>query len=173
MLGAVLVGVGLAALAGGLIGAYLLGRDDGGTKKGTAGAAPIRLRGVTAYDPQGDPPGEEHNDRARLATDRNTATYWDTEHYRSFSKDGVGVVLDAGKSVEPRLIRVTTDTPGFSAEIEAGDSASGPFRPVSATRSVNGTTAFRVTGGGRYFVVWITDLGDNASVHVNEVRATR
>jgi serine/threonine-protein kinase len=173
VLGAVLVGVGLAALGGGLIGAYLLGRDDNGTKKSTAAGAPIRLRGVTAYDPQGDPPGEEHNDRAHLATDGDPATYWDTEHYRSFTKDGVGVVLDAGRRVTPKSLRVTTDTPGFTARIRAGDSASGPFRTISGTRTVNGTTAFPVNGGGRYFVVWITDLGENDSVHVNEVRATR
>jgi eukaryotic-like serine/threonine-protein kinase len=171
VLAAVLIGVGLAALVGGLIGAYLLGRGDGSGKKSSAGAAPIHLRGVTAYDPQGDPPGEEHNDKAHLATDGNTATYWDTEHYRSFTKDGVGVVLDAGRSVQPHSLRVTTDTPGFTARIEAGDSVGGPFHAVSASRTVDGTSNFPVNGRGRYFVIWITDLGDNPSVHVNEVRA--
>jgi len=38
---------------------------------------------------------------------------------------------------------------------------------------VSGTTHFAVTNAtGRYFVVWITDLGDNAQVHVNEVTAS-
>jgi hypothetical protein len=36
---------------------------------------------------------------------------------------------------------------------------------------VNGTTTFPIHGRGRYFVVWITDLGDNDSVDVNEVKA--
>jgi serine/threonine protein kinase len=173
VLSAALIGVGLAALAGAAIGIYTFGGDDSKKKASTPAANPVRLRAITAFDPQGDPPGEEHNSAAPRATDGNPTTYWDTEHYRSFSKDGVGVVLDAGRSVSPRTIRVTTDTPGFTAEVESGNSESGPFDPVSPERSVTGTTAFRLSGGGRYFVIWITDLGGNESVHVNEVRASR
>jgi eukaryotic-like serine/threonine-protein kinase len=167
---AVLLAVGVAALAGGLIGAWLLGRDDGSNTTGGA-SGPIHLRGITAFDPEGDPPGEEHNSVAYRAADGNQVTYWDTEHYASFTKKGVGVVLDAGRVVSPRTITVTTDTGGFTAQIRAGRSRSGPFEAVSGARVVNATASFRVHGRGRYFVVWITDLGLNASVHVNEVRA--
>ena len=67
---------------------------------------------------------------------------------------------------------VTTDTRGYTAEIEAGDSAGGPFTPVSSSQLVNGTTVFKLHGAAaRYYVVWITDLGSNSSVHVNEVTA--
>ena len=72
-----------------------------------------------------------------------------------------------------RLTRVTvrTDTPGFTARIEAGSSESGPFKPVSPLRTVGSSTTFPVHGAAaRYYVVWITKLA-GAVAHVNEVRA--
>ena len=84
-----------------------------------------------------------------------------------------GVVLDAGRTVSPKTVRVTTDTDGFTAVIRAGGSRDGPFTSVSPSEHVTGTTSFPIRGGGRYFLVWITDLGSNSAVHVNEVRAGR
>jgi hypothetical protein len=67
-------------------------------------------------------------------------------------------------------VTVRTDTPGFTARIEAGSSESGPFSPVSPPHVVGSTTAFPVHGGAaRYYVVWITKLTGVA--HVNEVKA--
>src|SRR6059058_2580870 len=56
VLPAVLAGIALAALAGGLLGAFLL-RDEGGSKNpsGPGGSGAIHLSGVTAYDPEGSP----------------------------------------------------------------------------------------------------------------------
>jgi len=127
---------------------------------------------VTAYDPEGSPPGDEHNADAKYAADGDPGTYWQTEHYNGaeLNKRGVGVVLDAHRSVSPKTITVTTDTPGFTAKILAGDSSSS-FQPVSDSKIVDRTTTFDLNGAGRYFVVWITDLGGYSSVHVNEVRA--
>jgi eukaryotic-like serine/threonine-protein kinase len=170
----VLLGVGLAALAGGVAGALLLDHRGGGPKQPPAPVSGvIHLRGVTAYDPQGSPPGQEHNNQAKYATDGNPSTFWPTEHYDGarLNKSGVGVVLDAGRSVRPKTITVTTDTPGFTAQIQAGDSEGGPFRPISRLQQVGKTTTFQLLGGGRYFVVWITALGGYNSVHVNEVSA--
>jgi hypothetical protein len=172
----VLLGVALAALIGALIGAFALGHDNegGAAGRGTpASGGPVHLRGVTAWDPHGDPPGKEHNSEARYATDGDPGTYWNTEHYSGaqLNKDGVGVVLDAGRDVSPRMLQVTTTTDGFTAQIRAGDSASGPFHRISPSATVNGTTRFPLHGRGRYFVVWITDLGGNNSVDVNEVKA--
>jgi hypothetical protein len=43
---------------------------------------------------------------------------------------------------------------------------------VSDSQTVGGSTKFKLHGArARYFVVWITDLGQNAQVHVNEVTA--
>ena len=44
--------------------------------------------------------------------------------------------------------------------------------PVSGSEVVNGSAVFSLHGANaRYYVVWITDLGSNGSVHVNEVTA--
>jgi hypothetical protein len=162
-----LAGLGLAAVV-----AVALVLESGDGLPGTAEPAhrPIRLVGVGAYDP---PPGDgsEHDAEAPNATDRNIATYWQTEGYQSFSatKSGVGLVLEARRDVELSRVRVRTDTPGFTAEIQTGDSATGPFRRVSTSKVVGLTTNFPVNGRGRYWVVWITDLQERA--HVNEVTA--
>jgi eukaryotic-like serine/threonine-protein kinase len=174
----VLLGVGLAAVIGGLAGAILLHDTGGGSGNGGGGGSathgPIHLSGTTGYDPFGKPPGQEHNDDAGKATDGDPATYWTTESYDAaqLGKQGVGLLLSAGRKVSPRTIRVTTDTDGFTAVIRAGNSSSGPFPNVSPTKTVSGTTSFPIHGSGSYFVIWITDLGGNNAVHVNEVRAT-
>jgi serine/threonine-protein kinase len=165
---AVLAVLAVAALAA--LGAIAL-RDNGDGTPATASNTPIRLTGVAAYDPDGD--GAEHDAEVGRATDGDAATYWTTETYQDFSgsKPGVGLVLDAGKEVEPHSITVTTDTPGYQAEIKAGDSPTGPFRTVSDNKTVEATTTFDNldNASARYFVVWITDL--DGSAHVNEVKA--
>ena len=82
-------------------------------------------------------------------------------------------MLDAGALTKALEDAVTSDTPGYTAKIEAGQSASGPFRPVSGSRRWStAAPIFKLHGGAaRYYVVWITDLGSNGSVHVNEVTA--
>ncbi|HET6643555.1 MAG TPA: protein kinase [Gaiellaceae bacterium] len=151
-------------------GALVLRDGNGGSP--AAANTPIRLSGIGAFDPA--PPGDnaEHDDEAPNATDGNPGTYWTTETYNDFSnsKPGVGLVLDAGKEVEPKSITVTTDTPGFTAQIRDGSSPQGPFAPVSGSQTVQGETTFDLEDAkARYFVVWITDLDSRA--HVNEVTA--
>jgi len=151
-------------------------RDGGGPAAGGAAtvAARIHLSGVAAYDPDGS--GGEHDAEAPRAADGDPGSYWTTETYHdapSLGKPGVGVVLDAGAEVEPAKVGVVTDTPGFAAEIRAGDSPTGPFRPVSGSQRVDGQAVFELHDAkARYFVVWITRLGDGYPfAHVNEVKA--
>ena len=162
-----LAGVVLLALAAvGIVGA-LNASDDGGDPAERRGS-PVALRGIGAYDPQGG--DGEHDDEAPNATDGDPSTYWPTETYRTFAKDGVGVLLDARRSTELSAVTVTSDTPGFRAEIQSGPSRAGPFQRVSPSRVVRGRTTFPINGSeARYYVVWITELGDVA--HVNEVSA--
>ncbi len=83
-----------------------------------------------------------------------------------------GIVLDAGTATDVHLITVTSDTPGYTAVIQAGDAEGGPFTDDSPSEPGGATTTFRLNGKtARYYVIWITDLGDNAAVHVNEVTA--
>src|ERR671935_107847 len=137
-------------------------------------ASRIHVRGIRGYDPYGT--GGEHDSTASLATDKDTTTAWTTEHYNSFDKPGVGLLLDAGKGVQPNGITVDTGTPGFTARILAGDSASGSdFHPVSRLQTINGETTLPLDlhAPRRFFVLWITKLPPGVDqVEINEVRAS-
>jgi hypothetical protein len=144
---------------------------------GGGGAAAVHVKGVNAFDPLGD--GQEHGDRAGLATDRDGNTYWETEHYQSapsLGKAGVGLVLDAGSPVQLHRLGIATSTPGFVASIKAGNSESGPFdATVAPQRTVNGQTQYVITATRdyRYYLIWITRLGPNYNTaRINEVSAT-
>ena len=165
---AVLSGVALAAIAGGVIGAMTLGGGGGGSSNPPRPSGPVRFASAAAYDPLGD--GHEHDEDVQNAIDADPATFWETEHYRSFDKQGVGLALEASRAVSPKTLTVTTDTPGFTAEIKAGDSPSSATT-VAGPKTMGDATTFQLSGGGRYFVIWITNLGPNDQVHVNEVKA--
>jgi hypothetical protein len=84
----------------------------------------------------------------------------------------VGLVVGSDSAVSPKTLTIATDTPGFTAQIKAGDSSDGPFHPVSSSQTVNGSpVSFDLTGGGRYFLVWITSLGGNVQVAIDEITA--
>jgi eukaryotic-like serine/threonine-protein kinase len=153
----------LAAIAGGL----WLARDSDDETGARAGGQPARVTGVASFDPQGD--NEEHSERVADATDRDPSTYWTTESYQAFTKDGVGLVLRvAGR---PTKLAVTTDTPGFTAELRAGPSARGPFDEVVGTeKTVSGTTTWELDTDARFLAIWITQLDRVA--HVNEAKAS-
>jgi serine/threonine-protein kinase len=162
----------LAAIAAGSV--YLIGGSK--TPPATPVAGTVDLRGITAYDP---PPGDghEHNAEAHLATDRHQATFWATETYFSPTfgglKDGVGLVLDAGGPIALHSLTVSTDTPGYTAIVRAGDSPGGPFADDSPSLTVAARTTFTLDGHtARYYVLWITNLGTDDTVHVNEVTAS-
>jgi eukaryotic-like serine/threonine-protein kinase len=167
--------LGLAAVAG--VAAWALLSDASPVKEAVRGdepaaAAPVRLRAVASYDPDGD--GREHPEAVPRATDGDPATYWTTERYQSFSqtKPGVGLVFDAGEGRELEQVVVQSSTPGFAAELRAGASAEGPFDSVvSPSRTVGERTAFPVEGAAaRYYVLWLTELPDGVA-RVTEITA--
>jgi eukaryotic-like serine/threonine-protein kinase len=156
----IVMAVGAAALA------LILANRDGGSG---AAVGRVKLTAVKDYDPQGD--GTEHPDSVPMATDGNTSTFWTTETYRTFAKPGVGLILDAGEKVQIEHLQIVTDEPGFTAEILAGNNASGGFVPYSEEQEIGTRTTIELAGGKsyRYYVIWITD--PNTRAHVNEVRA--
>ena len=163
-----LILAGLLLLA--VVGAILLLTRDDGTSGDNPGAAPVAVQGVASYDPDGDDK-VEHPERVADATDGDPATYWTTSTYfGDFSKPGVGLVLKADGA--PAALTLTTDTPGYTAEIRSGNSPEGPFDTVvGESKTVTATTAWELDEtDARYFVVWITDLDRVA--HVNEVKAS-
>jgi eukaryotic-like serine/threonine-protein kinase len=163
---AVLGVLAVAALAA--LGALAL-RDDGNGGPQAAPNTPMKLVGIDSFDPEGDNK-EEHDEAVARATDGDPETFWYTEDYGDFTTSGVGLVLDAGRTVQPKSLTITTDTPGFTAEIRAGDSPQGPFDPVSQSATIENRRRYNLTDAkARYFVVWITDV--SGSAHVNEVTA--
>ncbi len=140
--------------------------------------ARVSLTAVTAYDPFGHPPGQEHNAEAHFATDGIARTYWETERYdASFAeigKQGVGLVLDAKSPVQLHQLGIATATPGFTAVIRAGDSPGAFPYTVSSSQVVSSGTQFTISNGRhRYYLIWITSLPpDSQSVRINEVEAT-
>src|SRR5689334_20818277 len=170
---------GLAVLAGILAAVFAL-TDSGSQlsglvkndKQATTPAGPVHFASATAYDPFGDQ--SEHDSAAANAIDGDSATYWNTEHYSgALPKPGVGLVLDLGAAKKLGELVVRSDTPGFTATIKSGSSATGPFTRVSAAQDVGGNTTFTLKDGParQYYLVWITDLGSNSSVEINEVKA--
>jgi predicted Ser/Thr protein kinase len=149
------------------------------TSVGNLGGSPpapssrfVHLAGVGAWDPQGG--DGEHDADAPKATDGNPATFWRTEQYQAFDKAGVGVVLEAPAAKQLESVTVRTDTPGFTAEIQSGPSAQGPFSTVSASRVVGDRTRFAIRDSrpAKFYVVWITQLPPGSdTAHVNEVSA--
>jgi serine/threonine-protein kinase len=174
----VFVLLALAAACAAFAAVLLLGgasRHHGGSGGGGGSSgSPVQLSALGGYDPQGD--GTEHNERAAWATDANSATAWATETYDSQDfgglKDGVGLVLSAGSPVKLARLTVTTPTPGFTAEIQAGSAPTGPFSADSSSQTVEGSTTFTLNGtSAQYYVVWITQLPLGGRAEISEVRA--
>jgi predicted Ser/Thr protein kinase len=166
----------LAALvAVGAIGAaLLLTRDDengGGGQAAAAGGERVQLSAVTAFDPEGT--GGEHDEDAPLATDGDPATYWPTESYDSalsLQKSGVGLVLERGEG-DVSALTITTDTPGFTAEIRAGSAPDSFDATIGPAQVVGGEATFELEDtDAPYLLVWITEI-ESGSAHVNEVEA--
>ena len=155
----VLLGLAIA----GAIGIYVLVHGTGGTSPAVTAAATVHLRAARAYDPYGT--NGENDAAAPRATDGNPDTFWQTETYQdapSLDKKGVGLVLDAGKTVPLHRITVDTSTPGFLAEIRAGPTPNSFPDVVSRTVTVGTHAQFDLTGGShRYYLLWIMRLGGN------------
>lgn len=168
---ALLAGLAIAAIVAGFL---LIDGSGGGGKKNGGVVPPPHVSAVATFDPYGDQ--QEHDDLITRATDGNRATYWETESYNDVNfgglKPGVGLVLDPGKS-RPNSITVQSDTPGFHALIKAGANKTGPFHPVSVSKTAGSSTTFdlNVTPPSRYFLIWITELPSGDRALINEAKA--
>lgn len=180
-----LAGAGLIALVGGFAAIVLSanGSSDAQPDPVPAATTPsattptppkpkivlVTVKGIGAYDPDGD--RSENDSAAPLATDGVLSTAWKSERYRSsFSKTGVGLVVDAGRPVKADRVTVVTETPGYTADVRVGSSLSGPFVPVSNEQSLKARTTFAVKPrSGRYLMLWITSVPEAGVAAVNEI----
>ncbi len=170
----------LAGTAAALLIAGLTGSKDHQASTGSAipSGAAIRLTNADAFDPSGDPPGEEHNADAPNVTDDNPSTTWATETYttsatltESANKPGVGIWVDAGKSVSARTMQITTTAGGWKADIYGSASSAAPASlagwgdPIGSVDS--GSTDQQVqlndTHPTEFYLVWFTRLSPNAT----------
>jgi serine/threonine-protein kinase len=169
----------LALLALGVIAAAAIAIHNGhglgivavDKSKKNAGKA-VALTAAGSYDPFGG--GSEHAADIGKAVDHDPATAWTTEHYRSFTKPGVGLILSAPDVAALRSLTIESDTPGYVAQIKSSNSPSGNFAPVSSSQTVGSSTTFALTGKpARYYLIWITKLPPGSDhADVNEVKAS-
>jgi serine/threonine protein kinase len=174
---AVVMPLALAALVVALLaaGAFLLFHTggDGSILPGVGSSSkPVTVAGFTSYDPFGD--GQEHNGDAANATDGNPSTGWTTEHYRDFTKPGVGLVVSAPRAVALSRLTVVA-VPGFEAKIQAGNSSSGGFVDVSGDwKQVDQRTIFKIDTNGmdyRFYMVWLRLPTSGGQAEIDEVTA--
>jgi tRNA A-37 threonylcarbamoyl transferase component Bud32 len=126
---------------------------------------------------------DQHPTQAPLAIDRDRNTAWTTETYvnDTLGKPGVGIYVDARPGVAAGSMVIDTETPGYKATIYARnskpnadtfDTGPGGWVAVGDAPSVHSTQTITLRTGGvryRYYLVWITSLGDHGHVDVNEI----
>jgi hypothetical protein len=144
------------------------GSGGGGSGSGSGVSGGLTPVASQAFDPPPGGDGNEKGDRVRLALDGNPATAWETEGYVENMgpggiKPGVGFLLDYGRPISPREIRITFAGGPTSFELRAGDvkaTTIGPYAVQASANGVNGSTAVPITSNGahQYWVVWLTSL---------------
>jgi hypothetical protein len=121
---------------------------------------------ASGFDPEGD--GQENDDEAALAVDRDRTTAWTTDLYHGNShlgglKSGVGLLLDLGKPTSVRIAELALTAPGADVEIRAGDQAPSAAADLPLIAGHDGASqrtkfAFDSPRRARYWLIWFTNL---------------
>jgi hypothetical protein len=145
---------------------------------GAAGSVPvtgplqgIRITSVHDFDPPPGGNGIENGDQARLATDGRVGTAWKTMTYATADfgklKPGVGLVVDLGKAVTVRQVRLRLLGEGTSVEIRAAEASvvAAPAETASYLVAVSKQDAgqgellrFAFPTKTRFLLVWLVHL---------------
>ncbi len=180
-------GIVLVLLA--VVAALLVAALTGSDEPSTSGEAPqgtnVPIADVQTFDP---PPGdgEEHDSDLGLAIDPNPDTTWTTETYNTAviedaisGKVGVGLVVDAGRSVPGRSLTISSDTGGWSLEVYGAQSGPpttledwgseiGGFANMGTEQKVELTA----TSPSRYYLLWIPKVApadDGYNVAIGDI----
>jgi eukaryotic-like serine/threonine-protein kinase len=157
------------------------GTDSTNTIPANAGAG-VRIAAATPFDPEGD--GHEKDNEASNAIDGDPNTAWSTEGYfqRTFgTKSGVGLVLTLETSATLASLKVTSKANDWAFGIYVADSPKASLaewgEPVATKEHTKGpgTTTSDLKGKkGSAVLIWITDVGDEATGHcyINEAQIT-
>jgi eukaryotic-like serine/threonine-protein kinase len=135
------------------------------------------------YNPLGSP--KDESPRAPLAIDNQLDTYWSTQTYYDgrLDKAGTGIYVSASPGTTARVLRVVSGTPGLTATVYASNTAPSYTWPDPAWTAVSAATTISrqqqsipLTSGStryRYWLFWITNLGSNHSVQLDELTLYR
>ncbi|GII52213.1 hypothetical protein Pth03_06020 [Planotetraspora thailandica] len=128
---------------------------------------PVTVKAVSAegFDPLGDDHSENPN-LAGAAIDGKSSTDWHTTSYNSPElgrlKDGVGLILDMGKSIPISDVSVSLgDVPGSSIELKVGDATElSSLKTVAKEADASGTVTLTPSKAttGQYVLIWFTRL---------------
>jgi hypothetical protein len=180
-------------LIGGLI-AFFATRTERGPGEAAipnqGNLAPVQLTSGAAedYDPQGDQ--EESQNETQFAIDGIVSTAWDTETYPNGlegvpsstggRKTGVGLYIEAPSPVAARRLDITTQDPGWNAEVYAAkDSVPEEidgWEQISGRTEVGETERIELDAARsefRYFLVWIVDPLPDGKATINELELLR
>lgn len=163
------------------VGAWTIGRSLGSpenreaqpTPAAPATTQPVQVQEVkaeeaTGFDPLGDK--EEKAELAALTIDGKPSTFWKTDNYNSADlgnlKDGVGLLLDMGKSIQiSDVVATLSEASGANVELKVGDKAElSSLKTVAKVKGASGKTTFKPeqTASGRYVLIWFTRLPADA-----------
>jgi eukaryotic-like serine/threonine-protein kinase len=188
----VLLGTAAALLIAAFTGGGGPSNTGGAGGGGVTSGENIPIGNATAFDPEGDPPGEENNDQTQFAIDGNpTGTGWSTETYytspdlKTDGKSGVGLVLNTGTPVAARTMTISSEATGWSATIYGAGSGpptdappGGGWVALSGSVSLDDspqTIDLNQTARSQYYLIWITRLASGSggySVQINDARLT-
>ena len=128
-----------------------------------------------SFDPfSADADKQERQDLADRAIDGERSTFWQTEGYnQNFApggfKEGVGLVLDLGRSQEVGQLTLSLTPTGGSQVAIYG--ANGPrpetfpegWKELGGPKPAEGTARFDLQGSHQYLLVWFTSLPQDAA----------
>ena len=123
---------------------------------------------------------DQHPNTVSLAIDGDRNTAWTTETYynNDLGKPGVGLYVDAKPGVAAGSLILDTATPGYAVSIYGRRTAPDPntfdssWVKLGSAANVHRTQTIRLHANGtryRYYLVWITSLGDHDQVAINEI----
>jgi tRNA A-37 threonylcarbamoyl transferase component Bud32 len=190
VLTAILMIVALAAVGGGV--AWLVTRAHHGTAPQGPDVPVAQQRALVpvslcqscaqGFNPLGSPTNETPN--AGLAIDGDLNTSWDTQQYydHKLEKAGTGIYVNASPGIKARALRVQSSTPGFTVTIYARQDQPPIKWPdpgwvkVSQPTTVQANTLIHLNTADTpydYYLVWITNLGGQESLSLQELTLYR
>ncbi|MBF8188215.1 protein kinase family protein [Nonomuraea sp. K274] len=163
------------------VGAWTIGRSLGspttpeaqpGTPSVSASASAeaeaVEPEKAQGFDPLGD--SDEKSEMAELAIDGKPGTLWKTEAYTSADlgnlKEGVGLLLDMGKSMQiSEVVATLSDASGAGVELKVGDSPElDALKTVATEKNASGETTLTPdqAASGQYVLIWFTRVPADA-----------